>query len=177
METSIPVFICCELSNKAKKWTENDKSYKLISNFNDYINFRRALRKVENFQVLAMERGEENEVLTWKVEVNQAESEHPGNSLRVAPMHLDLFLTALRDSIFRLFIPKIQRTIRRLLIARAEEAAISCFAHNLRQLFWREGIKADTVIALDPGYAACKAALLTSTGWSASPSNNGLPMP
>lgn len=53
---------------------------------------------------------------------------------------------------------------RRQLLSRAEEAAISCFAHNLRHLFWREGVVAETVVALDPGFSACKAALLTSTG-------------
>ncbi|KAK6729824.1 hypothetical protein RB195_006713 [Necator americanus] len=164
METKVYLCICCELSNKAKKWTESDKSYRLISNFNDYLNFRKDARKVENYQILAMERGEENEVLTWKVEVAHAENEHPGNAIRVAYAHRELFETALKDSINRLFVPKIQRTIRRFLLGRAEEAAIACFAHNLRQLFWREGIVAESVIALDPGYSACKAALLTSTG-------------
>ncbi|EYB90712.1 hypothetical protein Y032_0215g2360 [Ancylostoma ceylanicum] len=164
METTAFLCVCCELSNKAKKWTENDKSYRLISNFNDYLNFKKDARKVENYQILAMDRGEENEVLTWKIEVAHAEKEHPGISIRVAPAHQELFVTALNDSISRLFIPKIQRTIRRLLLARAEEAAISCFAHNLRHLFWREGVTAESVIALDPGYSACKAALLTSTG-------------
>ncbi|VDM67637.1 unnamed protein product, partial [Strongylus vulgaris] len=164
METNVFLSVCSELSNKAKKWTENDKSYRLISHFNDYLNFKKDARKVENYQILAMDRGEENEVLSWKVEVAYAEKEHPGNSMRVASLHQGLFQTALRDSINRLFIPKIQRTLRRLLLARAEEAAISCFAHNLRHLFWREGVKAESFIALDPGYSACKAALLTSTG-------------
>ncbi|VDM59346.1 unnamed protein product [Angiostrongylus costaricensis] len=53
---------------------------------------------------------------------------------------------------------------RRHLISRAEDAAISCFAHNLRHLFWREGVNSAFVIALDPGFSACKAALLTPTG-------------
>uniref|UniRef100_A0A158P8P8 YqgFc domain-containing protein n=1 Tax=Angiostrongylus cantonensis TaxID=6313 RepID=A0A158P8P8_ANGCA len=53
---------------------------------------------------------------------------------------------------------------RRHLVSRAEEAAISCFAHNLRHLFWREGVNSAFVIALDPGFSACKAALLTPTG-------------
>ncbi|VDK48789.1 unnamed protein product, partial [Cylicostephanus goldi] len=150
LETNVFLCVCSELSNKAKKWTENDKSYRLISNFNDYLNFKKDARKVENYQILAMDRGEENEVLTWKIEVAYAEKEHPGNAVRVASAHRELFQTALRDSINRLFIPKIQRTLRRLLLARAEEAAISCFAHNLRHLFWREGVKAESVIALDP---------------------------
>ncbi|KAJ1370388.1 hypothetical protein KIN20_032102 [Parelaphostrongylus tenuis] len=79
-------------------------------------------------------------------------------------MHQTLYQIALNDSINRLFIPRIKRTIRRHLISRAEEAAISCFAHNLRHLFWREGVNSAFVIALDPGFSACKAALLTPTG-------------
>lgn len=120
-----------------------------------------------------------NDMSLWK------RPESTVSLFRVAPSHRELFSTALKDSINRLFVPKIQRTIRwkwyalysfgciaifevfrRLLLARAEEAAISCFAQNLRHLFWREGVAAESVIALDPGYAACKAALLTSTGSS-----------
>ncbi|KAK5965795.1 S1 RNA-binding domain-containing protein 1 [Trichostrongylus colubriformis] len=164
METRARLTVCCDLSNKAKKWTENDKSYRLISNFKDYVNFKKNARCVENYQILAMDRGEENDVLTWKVDVENADELHPGHKLRIAPEHRDVFQIALKDSVNRLFLPKIQRTVRRQLLSRAEEAAISCFAHNLRQLFWREGLIAETVIALDPGFSACKAALLTSTG-------------
>ncbi|WKX91716.1 hypothetical protein Q1695_010052 [Nippostrongylus brasiliensis] len=166
METRVRLTVVCELSNKAKKWTEQDKSYRLISHFSDYLSLRRDAHRVENHQILAMDRGGENDVLTWKVEVDNAEREHPGNYLKVAPPHIGLFQAALKDSIHRLFVPKIQRTVRRQLLAKAEEAAISCFAHNLRHLFWREGVSAETIIALDPGYSACKAALLTSTGSS-----------
>ncbi|XGW19106.1 hypothetical protein V3C99_003151, partial [Haemonchus contortus] len=164
METGALLSVCCELSNKAKKWTEKDQSYRLLSNFNDYFNFKRDVRRVESYQILAMERGEEKGVLTWKVEVANADQLHPGHKLRIAPVHLDMFHSAFKDSINRLFIPKIQRLVRRQLLFRAEQTAISCFAHNLRQLFWREGVVAETVIALDPGFSACKAALLTSVG-------------
>ncbi|VDO66373.1 unnamed protein product [Heligmosomoides polygyrus] len=112
METKVWLSVCCELSKKAKKWTEKDKSYRLISNFNDYLNFKKDARRVENYQVLAMDRGEENNVLTWKVEVANAEREHPGNNIRVVQPHAEIFQAALKDSITRLFIPKIQRTIK-----------------------------------------------------------------
>ncbi|KAK6025091.1 hypothetical protein OSTOST_09021, partial [Ostertagia ostertagi] len=111
METSAMLTVCCELSNKAKKWTEKDKSYRLISNFNDYLNFKKDARRVENYQILAMERGEEVDVLTWKVEVANVDQVHPGHKLRIAPEHLDVFQIALKDSVNRLFLPKIQRTV------------------------------------------------------------------
>ncbi|KJH45281.1 hypothetical protein DICVIV_08657 [Dictyocaulus viviparus] len=163
METKVHLSVQCGLSNKAKKWTLSDSSYRLISNFNDYVDFKKDVRRIENYQILAMQRGEECDVLTWKIDVACTEKEHPGHGLRIAPSHRDLFQAALKDSLSRFFIPKIQRTIRRSLISRAEEAAISYFALNLRHLFWREGVNSAFVIALDPGFSACKAAFLAPT--------------
>ncbi|KAJ1370389.1 S1 RNA binding domain 1 [Parelaphostrongylus tenuis] len=45
LKTNVMLSVCCELSNKARKWTADDKSSRLISNFNDYLNFKRMFAK------------------------------------------------------------------------------------------------------------------------------------
>uniref|UniRef100_A0A1I7WS15 S1 motif domain-containing protein n=1 Tax=Heterorhabditis bacteriophora TaxID=37862 RepID=A0A1I7WS15_HETBA len=164
LDSNAVIFVSCELSSKAKKWTVIDKEYSLITHFKDYTKFNRNIQNVENYQVLAMDRGEDKGVLTWKIEVKDIGREHPGKRLRIGKPHINLVQKALKDSISRLFIPKIQRSVRRFLLARAEQAAITCFSRNIGQLFAQEGIQLYNIIALDPGFSACKAAFLAPNG-------------
>ncbi|CAI4225225.1 unnamed protein product [Auanema sp. JU1783] len=161
----IRVYVKCDLTNKAKKWTPDCREFGLIKHFETYVAFKKEADRVLGYQILAMERAEEKEVLSWKVEVeSDLRRFHPASRIRVHPDHKKLFDTALEDSLTRLLIPKVQRSVKRVLKQKGEAEAIACFSANLVQLFAQEGLEGCYIIALDPGYAACKSAFLSDTG-------------
>ncbi|CAD6184518.1 unnamed protein product [Caenorhabditis auriculariae] len=168
LETRVRLIITAAVAPKTKKALEkgDGTAQEAVDHFKQYLEFKKEARWVQNYQILALERAEEREALAWKVEVNgeDAKREHPTTRTRVHPAHVNLFHDAVEYSIAKLFIPKVQRATRRFLIGRAEQAAIQCFSRNVGQLFARSAVPPSHIVALDPGFSACKAAFLSPTG-------------
>ncbi|MBN1680323.1 MAG: RNA-binding transcriptional accessory protein [Anaerolineae bacterium] len=133
-----------------------------------YYEFEAALRFVRPYQVLAINRGEREDVL--KVRVSAPEDEILDQLARLYPprrqspfaKHLSL---ALADAYKRLIGPAIEREIRHEKSDEADQHAITVFATNLRGLLLLPPLKDVIVLGLDPGFrTGSKVAVVDQTG-------------
>ncbi|MCL2378202.1 MAG: RNA-binding transcriptional accessory protein [Defluviitaleaceae bacterium] len=158
-------FITTAKSKKAPK--ETDKQDKKAGVYEMYYEFSEPIKKMAGHRVLAINRGENEEMLKLTVE---APTEKILASLKRQfvknnPYTLPLMEAALADSYKRLTAPAIEREIRSALTEAAEEGAIKVFGENLRQLLMQPPVKDKVVLAIDPGYrTGCKLAVVDETG-------------
>ena len=142
--------------------TEEDGVYSM------YYDFSEPVSKIANHRILAINRGEKEEVLSVKIEIeeeiifNYLKSEVITNPKSPSASYLTL---TVEDAYKRLIAPSIENEIRNILTERAGEAAIKIFAKNLNSLLLQPPIKGRTVLGLDPGYrTGCKVAVVDDTG-------------
>ncbi|MEN1938306.1 Tex family protein [Paenibacillus sp. 102] len=133
-----------------------------------YYGYEEPLQKVVPHRVLAMNRGEKEEML--KVSVLPPTEEiirflhkkviHDESSKSALYVQL-----AIEDGYKRLIQPSIEREIRKELTETAEEQAIHIFSENLRNLLLQPPMKGKVVLAVDPAYrTGCKLAVVDDTG-------------
>ena len=148
-----------KLSSAAK--TEEDSVYRL------YYDFSQPLSKLQGHQILAINRGEREDVLKVGVDMDR---ETALIALRRAVLipgspANELVRAAAEDSYDRLLFPSLEREIRNLLTDTASEGAIHNFALNLKPLLMQPPVKGKVTMGLDPGYRnGCKVAVVDGTG-------------
>ena len=140
---------------------EADTVYKL------YYDFNQPISRLLDHQILAINRGEKEDVL--KVTVTLPGNEGPALVCRAAlkpTMQVSqLVKAAAEDAYDRLIFPSIQREVRNALTDRAGEGAIRNFALNLKPLLMQPPVKGFVTMGLDPGYRnGCKVAVVDATG-------------
>ncbi|MCI8910242.1 MAG: RNA-binding transcriptional accessory protein, partial [Oscillibacter sp.] len=148
------------LTSRAAKKDPEDSVYRL------YYSFSAAVSKVQGHQVLAMNRGEREELLKVRVELDREEA-LVALRRRVVPGRaaLELVKAAAGDAYDRLIAPSLEREIRSQLTENAGEGAIGQFALNLRPLLMQPPVKGKVTMGLDPGYRmGCKVAVVDGTG-------------
>lgn len=133
-----------------------------------YYEFSSRLDKLQAYQVLAINRGENEKVLRVQVIIAEKDWQqaiflyYPVDQKSPAASQISL---AAEDSAKRLLVPAIDRDIRRMLTERAEVHAIKVFADNLRSLLSQPPISDRVILGIDPGYrTGCKAAVIDPTG-------------
>ncbi len=140
---------------------ENDTVYRLYYDFNGPIS------KLMDHQILAINRGEKEDIL--KVSVTLPGNEGPAVVCRAAlkpTLYVSQFVkAAAEDAYERLIFPSVQREIRSELTDRAAAGAIHNFALNLKPLLMQPPVKGFVTMGLDPGYRnGCKVAVVDATG-------------
>lgn len=140
---------------------EADTVYKL------YYDFNQPISRLLDHQILAINRGEKEDIL--KVTVTLPGNEGPALVCRAAlkpTMQISRMVkAAAEDAYERLIFPSIQREIRNALTDRASEGAIRNFALNLKPLLMQPPVKGFVTMGLDPGYRnGCKVAVVDATG-------------
>ncbi|WP_206093819.1 Tex family protein [Paludifilum halophilum] len=130
-----------------------------------YYDRREPVQKMPAHRILAVNRGEREEVLKLSIEV---EDEEPViqklESWFPKPPHRYL-KEAAADSYKRLIAPSVERELRSAMTEKAEEQAIHIFAENLRKLLLQPPIRGKRVLGLDPAYrTGCKLAVVDDTG-------------
>ena len=155
-------FITTAQSKKAQK--EIDKKSGV---YEMYYEFTEPIKKIAGHRVLAINRGENEDVLKVTVEapVEKILTALQRLFIKNNPHTLPFMESALADSYKRLTAPAIEREIRTALTETAEEGAIKVFAENLRQLLLQPPVKDRVVLAIDPGFrTGCKLAVVDETG-------------
>jgi transcriptional accessory protein Tex/SPT6 len=154
--------VCNLVSNKVEKVSDEQGK-----DFRDYFAFRELIRQIPPHRILAVNRGERENILKVKLEwdpvrirqaatVNLNLADHPQREL------LEKFLD---DALDRLLLPSLEREIRRELTEHAQENAVSIFARNLRSLLLQPPLRNKRVLAVDPGFkSGCKLAALDEHG-------------
>ena len=140
---------------------EADSVYKL------YYDFSQPISRLLDHQILAMNRGEKEEILKITITL-------PGNEGAAAVCRAALKPTltvsgfvraAAEDAYERLIFPSLQREVRSELSDRAYGGAIHNFALNLKPLLMQPPVKGFVTMGLDPGYRnGCKVAVVDPTG-------------
>ncbi len=144
------------------------KDAKLESVYEMYYNFEEGITKLAGHRVLAINRGENEKVLT--VKVNAPEERilrylEKKVIVKDNPYTNDVLKTAIEDSYKRLIAPAIEREIRNELTEKAEDGAIKVFGKNLEQLLMQPPITGQVVLGWDPAFrTGCKLAVVDSTG-------------
>ena len=141
--------------------TEEDSVYRL------YYDFEQPLSRLQGHQILAINRGEKEKMLSATVLL---ERELALPLLRRAVVKpgsaaMEFVKSAAEDAYDRLIYPSLEREMRALLTERADEGAIGQFALNLKPLLMQPPVKGKVTMGLDPGYRmGCKVAVVDSTG-------------
>ncbi|CAG9613828.1 Protein YhgF [Bacillus rhizoplanae] len=133
-----------------------------------YYSYEEPVQKVVPHRVLAMNRGEKEEIL--KVAIVPPVEEilqflHKKVIHKSYAPSTSYVQEAIEDGYKRLIQPSIEREIRKELTERAEEQAIHIFSENLRNLLLQPPMKGKTVLAVDPAYrTGCKLSVVDDTG-------------
>ena len=132
-----------------------------------YYEYDEALTKVAGHRTLAINRGENEKILTVKIEAPEEEIiaylekkiiVHDGECANVLK-------EAIADAYDRLIAPSIEREIRNDLTEKAEDGAIKVFGKNLEQLLMQPPIAGQVVLGWDPAFrTGCKLAVVDPTG-------------
>ncbi|MCI8539684.1 MAG: RNA-binding transcriptional accessory protein [Oscillospiraceae bacterium] len=147
------------LASKAK--TEEDTVYRL------YYDFTQPLKRLQGHQILAINRGEREEMLKVSVDMDQETAliALRRSVLKPGAPSAAFVRAAAEDSYDRLLFPSLEREMRNLLTEQASEGAIHNFALNLRPLLMQPPVKGKVTMGLDPGYRnGCKVAVVDGTG-------------
>ncbi|MFC4075326.1 Tex family protein [Salinithrix halophila] len=129
-----------------------------------YYDRREPVRKMPSHRVLAVNRGEREEVLKLSIEVEEEAILRQLEGWFPKKPHPYLKEVAV-DSWKRLIFPSVEREIRAKMTEAAEEQAIHIFAENLRKLLLQPPIRGKKVLGVDPAYrTGCKLAVVDDTG-------------
>ena len=136
--------------------------------YENYYDFESRVSKLSGYQVLAINRGEKEKVLTVKIEAPEEDLlRYLGKKFitRDNPNTTGYMTQMLEDSYKRLIAPAIEREIRNELTERAEDGAIRVFGKNLEQLLMQPPITGKVVLGWDPAFrTGCKLAVVDETG-------------
>lgn len=157
------IFFHGSMESKLKKNASDERLvYKM------YYDFSEPIRYAKHYRVLAMNRGEKEDVLA----VNLSFDKDKIMSLLEEKIikNKDSFVVdevkeAIKDSLKRLILPSVEREIRTELTEKAESKAILTFQDNLEHLLMTKPIKDKTVLGFDPAFrTGCKLAVLNPYG-------------
>jgi len=134
-----------------------------------YYDYREPVRRMPPHRVLAVNRGEREEVLKVSLELDPARIlDDIGRRIaldRQPEAVRDVLRAVVEDAYKRLIAPSIEREVRAEMTAQAEEHAIGIFAANLRSLLLQPPVKGRVVLGIDPAYrTGCKLAVVDETG-------------
>lgn len=150
------------LRSEVKK-ADEDSVYEM------YYNYSEPVKKLPPHRVLAINRGEREEVLRISLEtpVDRIHEHMRRKLLRGGTAaEVTAVLTAvIEDAYKRLIAPSIEREVRGELTEKAEEHAIAIFSANLRNLLLQPPVRGHIVLGVDPAYrTGCKLAVVDDTG-------------
>ncbi len=136
--------------------------------YEQYYDYRELAAKIPPHRLLALNRGENEGVLSVGLELPPGLAENSAERLYLTDSG-SIFTTELRnaiaDSLKRLVLPSITNEVRTAMTAEAELHAIKIFGANLRQLLLQQPIQGKVVLGLDPAYrTGCKVAVIDPTG-------------
>ena len=145
----------------SRSTTEEDTVYRL------YYDFSSPISQLQDHQVLAINRGEREEVLKVSVEMDRDTALQVLRRRVVVPgsAAMEFIKAVAEDAYDRLLFPSLEREIRSALTEKAGEGAIAQFALNLKPLLMQPPVKGKVTMGLDPGYRnGCKVAVVDATG-------------
>lgn len=151
------------LTSKVKKKNPDEKEvYKM------YYEYKELVSQIKPHRILALNRGENENVLTLSFEYDEDEVQRYITKKWVHSENEEIkkcYDIAIKDSLKRLIKPSVEREIWSDLMDQASVVAIDVFGKNAKQLFMQAPIKNKMVLGVDPAYrTGCKLAVVDHTG-------------
>ncbi len=133
-----------------------------------YYNYSERIKDIKPHRVLAINRAENEKVITVNIDINVDEIYNFLESKLIknkSSFVCDIVSNAIKDSYKRLISKSIEREIRSDLKEKADVVAIDNFSHNVESLLLQPPLKERVVLAFDPGYVnGCKLAVVDKNG-------------
>lgn len=149
------------ITSKLKKNAKDEnKVYEM------YYEFTESVKHIKPHRVLAINRGENEKILSVSIDVNDEDILSYLESKLIkkeSPVKLYV-IDAIKDSYKRLIKPSMEREIRNELTLQSEDASIEVFKGNLENLLLIAPMKEKTVLGFDPAFrTGCKLAIVDPT--------------
>ena len=133
-----------------------------------YYDYSESVKTIAPHRVLAINRGEKENFLKVKVEINNEKvikyiiNEYVNDKNF---KNKEIIVNSIEDSYKRLILPSIEREIRNNLTENAQERAISVFGKNIKSLLLQPPVKDKIVMGFDPAFrTGCKIAVVDKNG-------------
>lgn len=153
-----------QISSKViKSKTSDEKAQK----FKDYFDWSESLNRIPSHRLLAILRAESEGFIRIKLEIDneralQKMEDRIIRSSNECIQHLQL---AINDAFKRLLLPSLSNEALSIAKEKADDAAITVFAKNLKQLLLGAPLGEKRVLAIDPGFrSGCKVVCLNEQG-------------
>lgn len=147
-----------------KKQTDHKEAYK----FDLYEDAEFSVARIKPHQMLALNRGENLEILSVKVTADDEAFESFISRLyKINPklIFYSEYLDAVRLALSRYLKPSIEREVRKVLKEVCDLHAVKVFSQNLRNLLLQPPLADKMVMGIDPGFASgCKVAIVNPQG-------------
>ena len=146
---------------KAKEAEENAQK------FRDYFDWEESLSRIPSHRLLAILRAESEGFIKVKIEIDddKALTKIEDRIIRSNNDCGEQIQIAIKDAYKRLLFPSLSNEALQNAKAKADEAAISVFAKNLKQLLLGSPLGEKRVLAIDPGFrTGCKIVCLDAQG-------------
>lgn len=135
--------------------------------FKDYFDWKEPVKNAPSHRVLAMRRGEKEEFLMLRIEVDESaalgilkEIFVKGKNACAGQVEM-----AIEDSFKRLLSLSMETEVRLISKQKADQEAIHVFVENLRQLLMASPLGQKNILAIDPGFrTGCKVVCLNAQG-------------
>lgn len=151
------------ITSKVKKnANDENKVYEM------YYEYSEMVKNIKPHRILAVNRGENENVLNVSIDVNEEEiikflenKVIRNNKSNV----IEIIKDAIKDSYKRLIAPSVEREVRSDLTEVGEDSAIDNFGKNLEKLLLTPPMKDKIVLGFDPAFrTGCKLAVIDATG-------------
>ncbi|MGR3766589.1 Tex family protein [Rossellomorea sp. NS-SX7] len=151
------------IETKVKNEEKDEKNV-----FEMYYEYSEPVGKVVPHRVLAMNRGEKEDIIKVNIQPDGESILHYLQRQVIKNVHspvVSVVKEAIEDGYKRLIQPSVEREIRNDLTEKAENQAIHIFSENLRKLLLQPPMKGKMVLGVDPAYrTGCKLAVIDETG-------------
>jgi len=135
--------------------------------YGQYADYKEPVMRAADHRILALNRGEREEMLKVTVDVDEALANQMICRAVINPPSAccDVVRAAAKDAWSRLIGPSLEREIRSELTDRANVGAIRVFGQNLAQLLMQPPVRGKVTLGVDPGFrTGCKLAVVDETG-------------
>lgn len=156
------------VSTEKKAKSEKNILANKIDVYQMYHNFSSPITKLQNHNILAINRGEKENFLNVMLIFNEEDILKHTLQIYVKSKNIDVnqyIEECNKDAFKRLIYPAVEREVRGELTKKASNSAINIFSKNLKQLLMQPPLKNKITLGLDPAYrTGCKLAVVDENG-------------
>ncbi|MCL5127421.1 Tex family protein [Algibacter sp. L4_22] len=152
------------ISTKVVKTKAKDED---AQKFRDYFDWEESLSRIPSHRLLAILRAEKEGFIRVKVEIDRdrAFDNIERRIIKSNNACAEEIQLAIKDAYKRLLLPSLSNEAMQIAKDKADEAAITVFAKNLKQLLLGSPLGEKRVLAIDPGFrSGCKLVCLDAQG-------------